>query len=188
MNDIFLISENRVKAITNVNDNLFNEYLAPAIANAQAIDLQGILGSCLYERLLSMVADGSITDTGNTAYKYVLDNQIRYFLAWEVVASVIPIVAVKIDNAGAVQNGDEKRQHLSQKDFDLLVSHYQDIADSYRHQLQQYLKAHSDLFHELDDCGCGGIEANLDSSNSSPIWLGGYRGRIIHDENCCDGK
>ena len=182
--NVLLISEKAVKQITNCNDNVFAEYIGTAISTAQDIGLQGVIGSCLYERICDMVSDGSITDSGNTAYKYLLDNQIRYYLAWKVIADIIPVVAVKINNGGAVLNTDEHRNHLSQKDFDLLVSHYQDICDSYRLMLQNYLKAYGDLFPELADCGCGGIKPNLDSSNSSSVWLGGFRGRIYTGNDC----
>lgn len=185
MNDIFLISEDRIKTITNINDNVYDEYLAPAIANAQAISLQSILGSCLYEHILSLVSDGSITAETNTAYKYLLDNQIRYYLAWKVVADIIPVVTVKIDNAGAVRNTDEHREHLTTSQLDLLVSHYQDIADSYQRMLQDYLKVNKDLYPELGQCGCSGIKPNLQSSNSSQIWLGGVRSRIYKDGCNC---
>ena len=104
MNDVLLISEDRVKTISNLNDNIYNEYLLPAITNAQVIDLQSVLGSCLYSKILSLVSDGTITGTTNSQYKYLLDNNIRYFLAWKVAADIIPIVTIKIDNAGAVRN------------------------------------------------------------------------------------
>ena len=179
MNDVLLISEDRVKTITNLNDNLYNEYLLPAITNSQVIDLQGILGSCLYSKILSLVSDGTITADTNTQYKYLLDNNIRYFLAWQVAAEIIPICTINIDNAGAVRNTDEHREHLSTEQFDIIVSHYQHIADSYRRMLQDFLKENAELYPELEQCSCSGIKPNLESSNSSRIWLGGYRGRIM---------
>lgn len=175
MQKIFLISERRIKDDTNLNDAVFAEWIAPAISTAQDIDLQGVIGSCLYDRLLGMVSDGSISDSGNTAYKYLLDNHITSFLEWDVVARIVPIVGTKLDNLGAIISNDEHVANLDYRDKDLLLRHYQEIRDSYRLLLQNYLRNNMDLFPELAECACYGIKPNLDSSNSSNIFTGGRR-------------
>lgn len=186
MKNVLLLSEGRLKTDLNLNNNTDVGYIAPAILNAQEIGLRSILGECLYNAILSMVADGSITSSTCTYYKALLDDYIIPYLEYKAIVNLLPKITVKLDNAGAVMNTDEHRNHLSQKDFDLLVSHYQDLSDSYRHFLQLYLKRNSELFPELEDCNCGAIPPNLDSSNSSPLWLGGIRGFIIPQGDCCD--
>lgn len=182
---IYLLSEDRLKTDLNLNNNTDVGYIATAILNAQEIGLRSILGECLYNAILSMVSDGSITGDTCTHYKYLLDNYIIPYLEYETTVYLLPNIEVKLDSIGSVRNNDEHTEHLSQKDFDLLVSHYQDICDSYRHFLQLYLRANGDLFPELTDCSCGAIKPNLDSSESSPVFLGGFRGRILRHDDCC---
>lgn len=174
-NTIFLCSEMSVKNATNLPDNFFAEWLSPCIQNAQTIGLQNIIGSCLYNRLLQMVTDGTINDPSNSQYKYVLDNQITDYLIWETVVYCVQIAYVKIDNLGDILSNDEHTNNLSYRDKDLVKRYYQQISDSYRLLLQNYLKNNRDLFPELQECNCYGISPTLDSSNSSNIFTGGRR-------------
>lgn len=172
-----LISERAIKELTTLSDNLFGEYIAPTIYNCQTIYLQETIGSCLYNKLLSLVSDGTITASTNSNYKYLLDNQIKNYLAWQVAASIVPLISIKTDNAGSVKNTDEHRTTLTTAELDIAETNFQKYADSYRRMLQDFLKENAELYQELEQCSCTGIKPNLESSNSSRIWTGGYYGK-----------
>ena len=53
MTNILLISEDYIKTNSNLNDNVWGDYLLPAIREAEDIGLQSILGSCLYAPVVS---------------------------------------------------------------------------------------------------------------------------------------
>lgn len=190
MAKVLLISEDKIKTLSGLDDNIWGKNLLPAVREAQEIGLQGIIGSCLYERLCSMVEDGSIMDNENIAYKTLLDNQIQYYLLYKVISDLIPIIGVKLGNIGVVISNDEHVQNLTEDERSRVDTYYEQKADWYTKRLQDFLKANKELFPELN-CGCecdGNVKPNLESAASTGLWLGGYRNptpRLIKRKMCC---
>lgn len=175
MNNILLISEKYVKQNSEISDNLYGSYLLPSIRTSQDLYLRPIIGQNLYNSLLSMVADGSITATTSSDYKQLLDDYIQPYLLERVVADLIPVVGAKIANLGTVLANDEHIVNLSVADAEKLQTLHIQKADAYCKMLQEWLLDNKDLFPELDGCTCNTIKANLDSMASTGIWLGGER-------------
>lgn len=185
MAKVLLISEDKIKTLSGLDDNIWGKSLLPSIREAQEIGLQSIIGSCLYERLCSMVEDGSIMYNENSAYKSLLDNQIQYYLLYKVISDLIPIIGVKLANIGVVISNDEHVQNLTEDERSRVATYYDYRADFYCKRLQEFLIENQELFPELDECSCSNMKKNLDSAASIGLWLGGYRSRIINDNKCC---
>lgn len=179
MTNILLISEDFVKTNSNLNDNVWGDYLLPAIREAQDMGLQTIIGECLYNRIIGLVDDGHIADTENSAYKVFLDEYIQQYLLYQVLADIIPIIGVKMANLGTVISNDEHTISLSDSERGRLSNYYLLRADFYCKRMQEYLLNNRELYPELKDCDCERLKANLKSAASSGIFLGGLRGRII---------
>lgn len=176
MRNILLISEDKVKTLSNLDNNVFGKWLLPSIREAQDVNLQSIIGSCLYNHILTLVENGEITLPENELYKDLLDNQIRDFLLYQTLVNIIPLINVNMANMGSVVSNDEHIQVLSQGNIDLVRGYYQGLADVYQKRLQDYLLNNCDSFPELNMCSCDGIKPNLHSNtNSIGIWLGGRR-------------
>jgi len=179
MNKVLVTSEDYIKTNSNLNDNVFGDYLLPAIRTAQDIVLQQTLGSCLYNAILGMIDDGSITASTNTEYKTLLDDYVQDFMTFQVITDLIPIIGVKLGNIGVVISNDEHVQNLSESERNDIKQYYQYKADFYTRRLQKFLLENKELFPELDECTCSQIKANLDSAASTGLWLGGLRGYKI---------
>ena len=178
MKQTLLISEDKIKTLSNLDNNVFGKWLMPAIYQAQDIQLQNIIGSCLYNMLISLIEDKLIGEDAYTAYKSLLDNQIQDFLIYQTLVNVIPMININMANMGSVVSNDEHIQLLSQGNVDLVRGYYQGIADVYQKRLQDYLLANCMYFPELKACNCEGIMPNLKSNtNTCGIWLGGIRNR-----------
>lgn len=178
-NKVLLTSEDYIKTNSHLNDNVWGDYLLPAIKTAQDIGLQSILGSCLYNSLLGMVDDGSITATTNTAYKTLLDDYIQDYMMYQVITDLVPIIGVKLANIGVAISNDEHIQNLPEGERNRLATYFQYRADFYCKRLQEFLIENKEAFSELDECQCSRIKENLDSAASTGIFLGGYRSHII---------
>lgn len=179
MNNILLISEDYIKTNSGLNDNIWGDYLLPAIRETQDIGLQSIIGSALYGSILSKVADGTIRDEENAAYKALLDDHIQVYLMYGTIVSLIPLIGVKLANLGTVISNDEHITNLSQGERDLVSSRYTHLADFYARRMQEWLLANSEDFPELDECACDTMRANLKSAATTGLWLGGIRGKRI---------
>ena len=177
-NNILLLSEDRLKTYTSLNDNCFGKNILPAIRTSQDIELTTILGSCLVDALKSMVADGSIQQDANYYYKYLLDNYVTEYLAYITLAHLITELSTKLTNFGTVESNDEHLVNVSLNEREIVRQQYEYYADAYCKKMQGYLKANRERFPELEcGCDCGeNISPTLDSAASTGLFLGGRRG------------
>lgn len=178
MTNILFISEDFIKTNSGLNDNLFGKSLLPAIREAQDIYLQQIIGSTLYHKLLELVDEGTIGDTGNTIYKELLDEYVRSYMLYQTIVQVIPVTNVKLSNYGTTLSDDQYLVNLSQGDAELIEKHYSIIADFYARRLQEFILNNCEAL-DVDVCTCEGIRANLQNAATTGVFLGGQRGRRI---------
>lgn len=182
--NVLLMSEDYLKTNSNLNENCYGKWILPAIRESQEIGLRSIIGECLYDKICELVADGSIVNIENTAYKDLLDEQIQPYLLYQTLSNIVPILNAKLANMGSTLTNDEHLVNLTQGESDLLQNYYKERADFYVKRMQDFLKANEAAFPELT-CGCGKMQPNLDSNvNGVGIWLGGLRGKRINNNTC----
>ena len=95
MNKTLLTNEQFIREAGNLSDNIQSKFLLPAIRETQEIDLQGVLGTTLYQTLIDKVEQGTISGK----YKELLD-RAQYFILYSVITKLIYIANFKIDNLG----------------------------------------------------------------------------------------
>lgn len=184
--NVLLLSEDSLKSNSSLNDNCFGKNILPAIKTSQDIELQEIIGTCLYKSLCNKVEDGSISDSENIQYKFLLDEYVQPYLTYITLAHLVQEMSTKLANFGLVESNDEHLINLSLEERDLVKSQWTYYADSYCKRMQEYLKANRELFPELNSCECGGVKPCLDSAASINLFLGGFRSRrLIKGTNCC---
>ena len=81
MTNILLISEETLKEMSLIGDNVESQFILPAIELAQEQGLQTIIGTKLLRKLQTLVDDGSITGSTNSNYKELLDDYITIYLS-----------------------------------------------------------------------------------------------------------
>ena len=175
MTNILLISEDTLKTHSSLNKNVWADNLSSVIKATQDVDLQRILGPCLYKKVLELVNDGGIRNAKYSIYKTLLDEYITDYLIYQTLVNLIPEISTKITNMGLVVSNDEHVQNVTQGERDLVMGQYQKYADAYCKMMQDFLKENRDSFPELNCCD----EAELNSSASSQLFLGGRRGRKL---------
>ena len=183
MKKILLVSANFIKNISNISDNISGKLIEPAIFEAQNEGQRGVLGDALVDRLEELVDTGDIDREGYEMYKTLL-TKCQYFLAYTAIANVCMLTSVKIDNAGLQQASDEHMEPLDMDDSFRLRSFYQYKADYLCHQLQKWVLNNKEAYPELRECDCSMMKANLFSSATTGLWLGGVRGRGYY-RGCC---
>lgn len=171
-----LTNEDIIKGLMPVSQNLAGEYIKTAMFEAQEIGLESIIGSTL---LAALKAHETASDWAQyPAYKE-LKERCQYYLTYKTILEVLPKVAFKICNAGAVQTSDQNVQNLSREQIDAMMEDYSSKADFFCYKLQLWLCDNMAQFPELDGCECAQIRANLYSAATCGIWLGGPRGRRL---------
>jgi hypothetical protein len=137
--DVLLISEEKIKAYTNLNTNLSPEDLQPFIWDAQNILLPNYLGATYYNALKSRIVDGTLT----AADEYLLDNYIGQMLCnWGFYYSTT-FIQYRSYNKGILKGTAESGQPLDLDELKFLQSQIKNIAEGYTQQMILYLLTHS---------------------------------------------
>ena len=179
-NDVLLISEDFIKSITNISDNLANDYLLPSIKLAQDIDLESTIGTQLLEKIQELIYNNDISNQENSMYKLLLDNYIQPYLAYATIKHLTPTVAYKLANQGVVRTEDEKSYNVTSNEVDKVIDYYSHLSNTYKKRLQLFLIANYNEFHELLNWkSLADIRANLYSAAGCNVNLGGPRGKSI---------
>lgn len=166
-----LVSEKTLKSNSIVNDNVDSMYILPAIEYAQDSSLQSVLGTLLYNKLMDLVADGSIT--GETDYKYLLDEYVTPFLINKVTAEIQLPLAYKLRNQGLVQQTGENTYAPSMRDAQYVIQHYNNQATFYANRMRDYLHANHSKYPEFCKVeSCADMHSNPNTYNTG-IYLGG---------------
>lgn len=167
---VFLVSEATMKKNSVVNNNVDGMYLLPAIEFAQDAGLQPIIGTKLYNKLMDLVEDGSIT--GSTDYKYLLDEYITPYLVNKVTADIQIPLSFKLRNQGVVQQTDTNTYVPSMKDIQYVIQNYENKANFYSNRLSDYLRANRSKYQEYCSVdSCADMPSNKDAYNTG-IFLG----------------
>lgn len=180
MTNTLLISEKYVKTQSNIQDNVWGDFLTPAIREAQDIELQPIIGRPLYKKILKEVEEKDV----EARFKTLIEDWIQPYLLYQTIVSLIPIIGTKLGNIGTVISNDEHVQNISSSERENLEYRYRYLADHYKSELQKYLLANKDLYPELTSTCLKNL--NLKSSNSLPLWTGGVRHGQKESTDCPD--
>ena len=179
-NDVLLISEDYIKSVTNISDNLANDYLLPSIKLAQDIDLESTIGTQLLEKIQELIYNNDISNQENEMYKFLLDKYIQPYLAYATIQHLTPTVAYKLANQGVIRTDDEKSYNITSNEVDKVIDYYNHIANTFKKRLQLFLIANYNEFPELLNWkSLADIRANLYSSAGCNVSLGGPRGKSI---------
>ena len=99
MTDVLLISEAKLREFTDINNNVDSALLTNAIREAQDIELQRVIGTLLYNKILSDVEGSTISGD----YKDLLDNWIQDFLLYASFYIALEYIYLRPRNNGLVK-------------------------------------------------------------------------------------
>ena len=187
-NDVLLISEDYIKSITNISDNIAGDYLLPSIKLAQDIELEYTIGTQLLEKIQELIYNNDISNQNNEMYKLLLDKYIQPYLAYATIKHLTPTVAYKLANQGVIRTDDEKSYNITSNEVDKVIDYYSHIANTFKKRLQLFLIANYNEFPELLKWkSLADIRANLYSAAGCNVNLGGPRGKSIFNPSILMG-
>ena len=157
---------------TTFNANLDNEYIAPALEEAQSIYLREIIGDLLYTTITNKIDD----ETLSGKYLTLVNQYIKPYLTYKVQSVIVIPLNNKTRNAGVINQYDQGFNTSTMKDTAYLADYYNSRAEFYANRLTTYLQKNSVDFPEYgysDD----NITQPTESQNVTTIYLGGSRKR-----------
>lgn len=146
---VIICSETRLKADTIIDNNVDTSYLYPAMQLAQEISLVEIIGTSLYERIITDIDEGTLEGD----YKELVDTYIIPYLEFEIVAQIGSLLQFKYRNSGVSSNQDE---HFNTAEKDMLLYLFDQNkhnASAYANRLKRELTCNSSKYPELQKDG-----------------------------------
>jgi|AntAceMinimDraft_17_1070374.scaffolds.fasta_scaffold16702_3 hypothetical protein len=141
---VLLTTPKSVKNSSAIQDNVDDKLIAPYIQKAQFTHIHEMLGTDLYDKLLSDVKNDQLTAT----YKLLLDKYIVPCLNEWTVYEVMPFISLKLTNKSIVKGKSEYSDAGDLSDLKYLRSTVYDLASFYNQRLISYLKQHTDIYPE----------------------------------------
>jgi hypothetical protein len=137
--EVLLISEEKLKAYTTLNENLSPQILIPYVLQSQDTYLVNWIGSSFYKELKDQVR----TNTVSVANAYILDEYIGPMLVQYAMASAIPFIKYRFVNKGILSPKSETADSIELEEVKYLVAEVKNYAQQYAFLLQRYLYFHS---------------------------------------------
>lgn len=152
MTTTFLISETVLRTYTDINNNTDTDLIKNAIREAQDIVLQSTIGTNLYNKIISLVDAGTMSDSGNSNYKFLLDNYIQDFLIYAAYYYALDSIYLRSRNNGLLQpNGGENSDSVDRTLYNQKRQVVQNKMEYYNDMLTKYLIEEQSLFPELNN-------------------------------------
>jgi hypothetical protein len=185
MANVLLISENKIKAFTNINKNVDIDTIRAEIGIAQDIHLQTLLGTRFYQHLLDQVS--STGNTFNASELTLVNEYISPFLIHISYFEMIPHLHYRTMNRGIVEGNMESATGVDLGTMQYLRGVQKQRSDFYKMRLQDFLITGrgQNLFPDyLVTSTIDGMIPDKSDKYNSPIYLNhttryGYSERMV---------
>ena len=165
METVLLVSEQRMKNWTSLDNNIRIDVLTPSILNAQSVYTQAALGSVFYNRLLQGVRDNDLTaDESAFLRDYVGPSLMQYSLYL-----LLPNLKYKFVEKGILNGTSEETQPTTLDELQYLRASAMDLAQFYDERMKEFLVQHSTLFPLWLSWSGNGMPADPSTSYFSGI-------------------
>ena len=145
MNQVLFISEAKLKQNSDILENVDTQYLRNAILKVQRTKCLGVLGSDLYDKIENLIINGTISDSANSVYKNLLDDELQQAVIAYATAEILLTVSYKITTKGALQFTNENSQPLDLDTIKYMVGRNEDMGEYWLVRMRDYCSQFSKL-------------------------------------------
>ena len=142
MSTVLLVSEQRMKQWTNLDNNIRIDILTPSILQAQDLYIQDTLGTPFYKRLKEGVAANDLTGNESAFLKdYVGPCLMQYALYM-----LMPSLKYKMVEKGILNGTSEETQPTTLDEMKWLQQNTLNTAEFYNKRMLEYLQDNPSMF------------------------------------------
>jgi len=172
--NILMISVNMLKSRTAVHDNIDEKLIYPEIKAVQDLYMLPLLGTALFNKMISIIDDGSINTAPLADYKLLMDDYLVDALCNYVISELPLGLTYQFWNKGvAAKTTDNSNQPSMSELFDI-AKKYKNRAEEYAQRARLYLRQNSPAkYPEYINPGSG-VDTVIPERQgfSNPIFLG----------------
>jgi hypothetical protein len=145
MQNTLLISEAKMKAFTDINNNLDPSLIKSTIREAQIVHITRLLGEKLYNKIIADVNSDSLTGNYESLVKNYVQDALIYWSYYESLESIY----LRPRNNGLLQpQGGDNSLSVDMLVYDKKRQSVKNKAEYFSERLVEYLCFNNDLFPE----------------------------------------
>jgi hypothetical protein len=168
MTSTFIISEAKLREFTDINDSVDTSFLKNAVREAQDIHLQRIIGTKLYNKILSDIDGSALTGV----YSTLVNDYIQDFLLYAAYYESLEAIYLRPRNNGLlVSNGSENTVAADRTLFNQKRQSVENKMEYYADRLSNYIAEEEASFPELN--------TNNKLYEQNPDYSSQYRSPIV---------
>lgn len=179
--NILLISDNILKERTAIHGNIDPKLIYPEIKYVQDAFIKPVLGSALFDKIQTIVGDGTITDPANSDYKLLLDEYIIDALIYYTLTGLPVNLSFQFWNKGVVRKQGQDTDLPSMSELVDISNGYKTKAEYYANRLKLFIidqNSRNQKYQEYTHPGSTVDTITPEQRNfTSPIYLGDTDGR-----------
>ena len=153
-----------------LNANIDDEYIQPAIDEAQSIYLREILGDALLNAIINKINGNNLTGK----YLTLVNDYVKPYLSYMIQSIIVVPITYKIRNAGVIQQYDNGFSTTQMKDTQYLKDYYDGKAEFYGNRLTEWLRKNASNIVEYR-LSASNVTNPTTSQNVTNIFLGGTK-------------
>ena len=143
-----LLTVEEIKENGFLNANMEDEYVIPAIQEAQDVFLREILGDSLLNKLLELTEAESLSGK----YEELVNNYIKYYLKYRTLSILTMTVNFKIRNMGVVNQYGPEVNTTNLEETKYIQNYYVEKADFYANRISKWLELNKQYIPEYKVC------------------------------------
>jgi hypothetical protein len=178
--NILLISVTILKERTDIHGNVDEKLIYPHIKYVQDAFIKPILGSALFDKLQTLIDDGTITDLANANYKFLIDEYLIDTMIWYIKSELQVDISFQTWNKGVVRKVGENTDMPTMSELIDLAGRYKNKAEYYGTRMRDYIRANANVkYTEYLNPGSTIDTVTPDQRTfTMPVYLG-------PDDDCC---
>jgi len=146
MTTVQLISEAKIREFTDMNNNVDSKLIVNAIRESQDIDLQRLLGTLLYDQILSDVQNNTLTGV----YQSLVDDYIQNFLLYATYYYTLEYIYMRPRNNGLLTpTGGDNSESVDRSMYNVKRQSVQNKREFYAEKLTDYLIENQNSYPEI---------------------------------------
>ena len=165
METILLVSEQRMKNWTNLDNNIRIDVLTPSILNAQSIYIADSLGSLFFNRLKEGVRDNDLTVDEEAFLKDFVGPTLMQYALYQ----LLPNLKYKYVEKGILNGTSEETGQTSLEELQYLRESTLETAQFYDERMREFLRQHPNMFPLWLSWTNNGMPSNKQSAYFSGI-------------------
>lgn len=196
--NILLISVDILKERTDMHGNIDPKLIYPHIKFVQDAYIKKVLGSALFDKLQTLIDDGTITSGGNADYKLLLDEYVIDTMIWYCKSEMSVDISFQFWNKGVVRKQGQDTDLPSMAELIDISGRYKNKGEYYANRMKLWLIDQSSREHKFPEYTSPGSTVDTITPEqrnfTMPIFLGssdcndnpycnpgGFNGQPYHD-------